>query len=153
MSEITKRLIVFLLSMVPVIELRGAIPVGLGFKLELWETLLLSIAGNIAIIPFVVLLFTRILEFMRKFKLTANIANKIEERAEKKSKKVENWLFWGLMLFVAVPLPGTGAWTASMIAGLIKMKLSKAFPPIALGVVIAAAIVTCVTYGVIVIVT
>ncbi len=153
MDFLIKRLIVFFLSMVPIIELRGAIPVGLANGLALWETLVLSILGNIIIIPFVVLLFNRILEIMRKFKLTEKVANRIEERAEKKSKKVENMLFWGLLLFVAIPLPGTGAWTGSMVAGLLKLSLKKAFPPIALGVIIAAAIVTCVTYGVIFIVT
>jgi len=149
MGEITKRLIVFFLSMVPVIELRGAIPFGFGFKLPLWETLLLSILGNILIIPFVVLLFTRVLHLMKKIKLTEKIANWMETRTQKKSEKVENLVFLGLMLFVAIPLPGTGAWTASMIAGFMQLKLRKVILPIALGVIGAAVIVTLVTYGVV----
>jgi len=153
MGEIAKRVIVFVLSMVPVIELRGAIPVGWGFKLPLWQTLVLSIGGNILIIPFVILLFNRVLELLRKFRLTTKIANFIEERTQRKSEKVENWVFLGLMLFVAIPLPGTGAWTASMIAGLLQMKMRKAFLPIVLGVICAAVIVTLVTYGVVKIVT
>ena len=143
------RLIVFLLSMVPIIELRGAIPVGLAFELPLWETLLLSISGNIVIIPFVIILFNKILHLMREVKFTAKIADWLEKRAIKNSRKIENWVFVGLMLFVAVPLPGTGAWTASMAAGLMQMKARKASIPIAIGVIIAAAIVTLVTYGVI----
>ena len=143
------RLIVFLLSMVPIIELRGAIPFGFAFKLPLGETLLLSLTGNIVIIPFVVILFNHILKIMRKLKPTEKIADWLEKRAVKNSKKIENWVFVGLMLFVAIPLPGTGAWTAAMAAGLMQMKLRKAFIPIAIGVVIAAAIVTLVTYGVI----
>ena len=110
---------------------------------------MLSIGGNILIIPFVVLLFNRVLELLRKFRLTAKIANLIEARTQRKSEKVENWVFLGLMLFVAIPLPGTGAWTASMIAGLLQMKMRKAFCPIALGVVGAAVIVTLITYGVV----
>ncbi len=135
--------------MVPVIELRGAIPFGFAFKLPLWETLLLSISGNVIIIPFVIILFNKILHLMRKLKPTAKIADWLEKRAVKNSRKIENWVFVGLMLFVAVPLPGTGAWTASMVAGLMQMRLHKATIPIAIGVGIAAAIVTLVTYGVI----
>lgn len=149
MGEIAKRVIVFVLSMVPVIELRGAIPVGFGFKLPLWETLVLSIGGNILIVPFIILLFNRMLIVMRKFRLTAKLANSMEARTQRKSEKVENWIFLGLMLFVAIPLPGTGAWTASMIAGLVQMKVRKAFWPIALGVIGAAVIVTLITYGVV----
>ncbi len=149
MGEIAKRILVFVLSMIPVIELRGAIPVGWGFKLPLWQTLMLSIGGNILIIPFIILLFNRMLIVMRKFRPTAKIANAIETRTQRKSEKVENWVFLGLMLFVAIPLSGTGAWTASMIAGLLQMKMRKAFLPIALGVIGAAVIVTLITYGVV----
>ncbi len=139
--------------MVPVLELRASIPIGFGFGLELWETLLLSITGNIIIIPFVVLMFTRVLSIMRKIKFTVKLADFLETRVVKKAEKVQNWIFFGLMLFVAVPLPGTGAWTASMIAGLLKLPLRKAFIPIAIGVIIASVIVTLVTYGVIHVVT
>lgn len=139
--------------MVPVLELRASIPIGFGFGLELWETLLLSITGNIIIIPFVVLMFTRVLSIMRKIKFTVKLADFLETRVVKKADKVQNWIFLGLMLFVAIPLPGTGAWTASMIAGLLKLPLRKAFIPIAIGVIIASVIVTLVTYGVIHIVT
>lgn len=152
MSEIAKRIFVFVLSMLPVIELRGAIPVGFAFKFELWETLLLSIVGNILIIPFIILLFARIMLLMKKFSFTRKIALSIESRTQRKSQKVENLIFFGLMMFVAIPLPGTGAWTASMIAGLLQIKIRKAFIPIALGVLIAAFIVTMVTYGVITII-
>lgn len=153
LNEIWHRVIIFLVSMVPVLELRASIPIGFGFGLELWETLLLSITGNIIIIPFVVLMFTRVLSIMRKIKFTVKLADFLETRVVKKADKVQNWIFLGLMLFVAIPLPGTGAWTASMIAGLLKLPLRKAFIPIAIGVIIASVIVTLVTYGVIHIVT
>lgn len=147
--DILKYLAVFGLSMVPVFELRGAIPLGFGFGLPLYVTLILSLLGNILIIPFVVLLFKRVLVLMKKIKLTRKFAEFIETRAKNKSQKVENLQFFGLMLFVAIPLPGTGAWTASMIAGITDMPLKKAFPPICLGVIIAATIVTLAVYGVI----
>lgn len=142
-----KRVIVFLIAMCPVIELRGAIPVGLEWGLSFTETMLLSLGGNLLIIPFIVLLFNKILVVMRKIKITARLADWLEKRAEKNSAKIENLIFFGLMIFVAIPLPGTGAWTASMVAGLMKLKLTRAMIPIALGVVIAAAIVTGVYYG------
>ena len=147
MSELVKRLVVVLLAMCPIIELRGAIPLGLELGLGFTETMLLSLGGNLIIIPFIVLLFNKILVVMRKIKLTAKIADWLEKRAEKNSSKIENLIFIGLMLFVAVPLPGTGAWTASMVAGLMKIKLFRAMIPIALGVIIAAAIVTGVYMG------
>lgn len=133
--------------MCPVIELRGAIPIGLELGLGFTETMLLSFGGNLIIIPFIVLLFNRILDFMKKIKLTAKLADWLEKRAEKNSAKIENLIFLGLMLFVAIPLPGTGAWTASMVAGLMRIRLRKAIIPIALGVIIAAVIVTSVYYG------
>lgn len=142
-----KRVIVFLIAMCPVIELRGAIPVGLEWGLSFTETMLLSLGGNLLIIPFIVLLFNKILVVMRKIKITAKLADWLEKRAEKNSAKIENLIFFGLMIFVAIPLPGTGAWTASMVAGLMKLKFTRAMIPIALGVVIAAAIVTGVYYG------
>ena len=147
MTELTKRIVVFILSMCPVIELRGAIPLGLEWGLGFRETMLLSLGGNLLIIPFIVLLFNKVLWLLRKIKITEIMADWLEKRAEKNSAKIENLMFIGLMLFVAIPLPGTGAWTASMVAGLMKIKLHKAIIPIALGVVIAAAIVTAVYYG------
>jgi uncharacterized membrane protein len=130
--------------MCPIIELRGAIPIGLEWGIPFWETMVLSLGGNLLIVPFVVLLFNKILVVMRKIKLTAKAADWLEKRAEKNSAKIENLMFVGLMLFVAIPLPGTGAWTASMVAGLMKLKLRKSIIPIALGVLVAAVIVTLV---------
>ncbi len=149
MSFFVKCLLVFGLSMVPIFELRGAIPLGFGFGLPLYMTLILSLVGNILIVPFIVLLFKKVLLVMKKLKFTQKLAVYIETRAQNKSKKVQNMQFFGLMLFVAIPLPGTGAWTASMIAGITDMKLKDSVPPICIGVVIAATIVTLASYGVI----
>ena len=133
--------------MCPVIELRGAIPIGLEWGIGFTETMLLSLGGNLLIIPFIVLLFNKILVLMRKIKCTEKMADWLEKRAEKNSSKIENIIFVGLMLFVAIPLPGTGAWTASMVAGLMKIKFFKAIVPIVIGVLVAAVIVTGVYYG------
>ena len=147
MSNFWKCVIVFIIGMLPIIELRGAIPVGMVWLDNDYPLVLtLSLVGNLLIVPFIVLLFNKILYVMRKIRITAKIADALEKRAEKNTAKIENLMFVGLMLFVAIPLPGTGAWTASMIAGLMKLPLKKAIPPIALGVVIAAAIVTVLYY-------
>ena len=147
MSYFWKCVIVFIIGMLPIIELRGAIPIGMVWLNDNYPLVLaLSLAGNLIIVPFIVLLFNKILYIMRKIKITAKIADKLEKRAERNTAKIENLMFFGLMFFVAIPLPGTGAWTASMIAGLIRMPLKKAIPPIALGVVIAAGIVTVLYY-------
>lgn len=148
MSIPVKCILVFALSMVPVFELRGAIPLGFGFGLPLYATLILSIFGNILIVPFIILLFKRVLLLMKNISFTKRFADFIELRAQNKSKKVQNMQFIGLMLFVAVPLPGTGAWTASMIAGITDMKVRHAAPPICLGVMMAATIVTLASYGI-----
>ena len=147
MSHFWKCVIIFIIGMVPIIELRGAIPIGMVWLDNNYPLVLaLSLAGNILIVPFIVLLFNKILVIMRKIKFTVKIADWLEQRAEKNTKKIENLMFVGLMLFVAIPLPGTGAWTASMIAGLMKLPLKKAIPPIVLGVLIAAVIVSVVYY-------
>ena len=147
MSNFWKCMLVFIIGMLPIIELRGAIPIGMVWLNDNYPLVLaLSLAGNLIIVPFIVLLFNKILYIMRKIKITAKIADKLEKRAERNTAKIENLMFFGLMFFVAIPLPGTGAWTASMIAGLIRMPLKKAIPPIALGVVIAAGIVTVLYY-------
>ena len=147
MSNFWKCIFVFIIGMLPIIELRGAIPIGMVWLNDNYPLVLaFSLAGNLIIVPFIVLLFNKILYIMRKIKITAKIADKLEKRAERNTAKIENLMFFGLMFFVAIPLPGTGAWTASMIAGLIRMPLKKAIPPIALGVVIAAGIVTVLYY-------
>ena len=138
----TKYLITFLISMVPVIELRGAIPVGIGTGLEPWLVCVLSIVGNMLPVPFILLFIRKILEWMKRFEKLGKIAVKLEERAEKKGGGVKKSELIGLCLFVAIPLPGTGAWTGALIAALMKMRLSRALPTIFAGVVIAGVAVT-----------
>ena len=147
MSTFWKCVIVFIIAMLPVIELRGAIPIGMVWLDNNFPLVIsLSLLGNLIIVPFIVLLFNRILELLRKIRITAKLADMLEKRAERNTGKIEDLIFLGLMIFVAIPLPGTGAWTASMIAGLMKLPLKKAIPPIVLGVVIAGGIVTVVYY-------
>ena len=147
-TTIGKILITFLWSMVPVIELRGAIPIGVGQGLPYWLAVTVSILGNLVPVPFIILFIRKIFELMRKWmpKLDG-LVSKLEKRAEEKSDVVQKYAFWGLFILVAIPLPGTGAWTGALVAAMLDMRLRRAFPAIAMGVVGAAAIVTFVTFG------
>jgi uncharacterized membrane protein len=139
-----KYLITFLISMVPVIELRGAIPYGVGFGLEPWVVYVLATVGNLLPIPFILLFIRKILQWMKRYEKLGKIAIKLEERAAGKSGRVRKSEFIGLLLFVAIPLPGTGAWTGALIAALMDMRLKRALSAIAVGVLTAGLIVTLV---------
>lgn len=147
-NTIGKIIMTFLISMVPVIELRGAIPIAVANGLNYWVAVTVSIIGNLVPVPFIILFIRKIFELMRKWspKLDS-LVTKLETRAEKKSDVVQKYAFWGLFVLVAIPLPGTGAWTGALVAAMLNMRLKRAFPAIALGVITAAAIVTFVTYG------
>ena len=139
----------FLIAMVPVLELRAAIPAGVIAGLNLQAVLAAAIMGNLLPIPFIIVFIRKIFKWMQsKSPRLANIVAKLEAKADKKKEKVLKYEFWGLMLFVAIPLPGTGAWTGALIAAMLDMQLKRAFPAIAVGVLTAAIIVTAATYGV-----
>lgn len=133
----------FLISMVPVIELRGAVPVAVHDGLNIWMALFVAIIGNLLPVPFIILFVRNIFAFLRKhFAKLDGIITKLEKRAEKKSETVLKYAFWGLFVLVAIPLPGTGAWTGALVAAMLDMRLKKAFPSIALGVLAAGLIMT-----------
>ena len=142
-SYLGKLLGTFLISMVPVIELRGAIPIGLGMGLPLWEVVIISVIGNLVPIPFIILFIRKIFEWMRsKSEKLNTLVCKLEDRAMSKADTVKKYTFWGLFIFVAIPLPGTGAWTGALIAALLEVRLKIAIPAIFLGVICAAIIMT-----------
>lgn len=142
-------LVTFIIAMTPVFELRAAIPVGVSLGLPVLEALSVSIIGNMFPVPFILVFIRRIFAWMRKnMPKLENIVAKLEVRAEEKRRLVTRWQFWGLVILVAIPLPGTGAWTGALVAALMQMRLKKAVPAIFLGVIIAGIIVTVVTYGV-----
>ena len=137
-------LLTFLVAMVPVVELRGAIPFGVVRGLNLWTAIIASVLGNLVPVPFIILFIRRIFAWMRAHmpKLDG-LVTRMEKKAEKNRAAVEKYAFWGL----AIPLPGTGAWTGALVAAMMEMRLKRAFPAIAIGVVIAGVIVSVVTYG------
>lgn len=148
-STLGKVIYTFLISMVPVIELRGAIPAGVASGLNIWVAIAVSVLGNLVPVPFIILFIRKIFALMRKWSTKLNgLVTKLEDRAAKKSDVVQKYAFWGLFVLVAIPLPGTGAWTGALVAAMLDMRLKKAFPAIAIGVLGAAVIVSFATYGV-----
>ena len=138
---------IFFISMIPVIELRGSIIAGAAMEMPWIECFIVSIIGNFLPVPFILLFIKKILSFMKTKPKLEGIAGWLEDKAAKRSEKVTKYETLGLLLFVAIPLPGTGAWTGSLIASLMNMKLSYAIVSIAAGVVIAGFIMSGVAYG------
>ena len=134
--------------MLPIIECRGAIPLGWGLGLPWWQTVLFSLAGNLLPVPFILLFIRAVLGWMResRVKLFANIAAWLDRKIEKHKGTIEKYSYWGVVIFVAVPLPGTGAWTGTLIASVLGLNTQKSFLAAALGVLIATAIMTVISY-------
>jgi len=136
-------------SMVPVIELRGGIPYGVGFGMPYWQAFIAAFIGNMLPIPFILILIHRFFNWLKKHKKTKNFVERMEKRAHLKGQKVIKYRLWGLFILVAVPLPGTGAWTGALVASVLDIRMKHAFPVIALGVITAGLIVMFVTQGVV----
>ncbi len=133
--------------MVPLIELRGAIPIGAALGLPWLANFTLSIIGNMIPIPFILLFIRHILAWMKTTKHFSKIALWLEEKAEKNKGKVMKYATFGLALFVGIPLPGTGAWTGALVAALMNMRMKYSLPSIFAGVVLAAFIMSGISYG------
>lgn len=149
MTTIRHLLYILVISMVPVIELRGAIPVGLGFDLPFWPVFITAMIGNLLPVPFLILFTRRVFEWLRKKSaVLEKFVSKLENKAASKEELLKKYELLGLCVLVAIPLPGTGAWTGSLVAAVFDIRLKHAFPAIALGVLIAGIIVSVVSYGV-----
>lgn len=137
------QLAVFFISMIPLVECRGAIPFGMVvLQMPLWEVLPISIAGNILPVPFILLLIRPVINWFKTTRLLSPLAHWIEGKADKKKDKVLRYSKWGLFFFVAIPIPGTGAWTGALIAALLDMRVRSAFVTILLGMICAALLMT-----------
>lgn len=144
---ITKDALVFLMSMLPVVELRGAIPFGVSIGLRPDISLLLSIVGSIIPAPIIILGFRPLLHFFERFSFVSKFMNSIVLRAMRKSDNIVRYGFFGLVIFVGIPLPGTGVWTGSIIAALLDMRLKIALPAIFIGNIIAGIIIYAISYS------
>lgn len=151
MESLLNYLWVFFISMLPIVELRGAIPIGAAppLSLEPIPTFIVAVLGNLLPVPFILFFIRIVLGWMQKTKWFAGIANWIISKGEKHADKVTRYATWGLFLFVAIPFPGTGAWTGALIASLIGMKKRHAFLSILLGVLVAGVIMTLASYSVV----
>ena len=138
---------VLFISMVPIIELRGAIPVGAGLGMDWMMTFLLCVVGNMIPVPFILLFIRAILKWMKGVKRLDKIALWVENKAQKHSDKVAKGAALGLVLFVGIPLPGTGAWTGALIAAMLNMRMKYALPSILGGVLVAGFIMSGISYG------
>lgn len=146
-----EELTVLLCSMIPIVELRGAIPVGwFAFEMPWWLVYILAVIGNLIPVPFILLLIRKVLEWMGKSKVKAfnRLAGWISRKADKNTDKIQKYGFWGVCLFIAIPLPMTGAWTGSLVAATIKMNFWKALLSALLGVMIAGVIVSLICFGI-----
>ena len=142
-----KEAIVFIISMIPILELRGALLVaGPLLGVPVAKALPLCVIGNIIPVPFILLLITPVFRWMKGTKIFKPMVDKLESKAMSKSDKIEKYEFWGLVLFVGIPLPGTGAWTGSLIAALLGVKFKKAFPAVILGIFMATVIMWFISY-------
>lgn len=149
-GKVGKEFIIFLISLVPILELRGGLLAAgpLMLNVPLWRAIPICIAGNLLPIPFILLLITPIFNWMKTTKIFRPMVEKLERKAMGKSDKIEKYEFWGLAIFVGIPLPGTGAWTGALIASLLGIKFKKAFPAIVIGVCMATVIMSILSYGI-----
>ncbi len=148
-TEAGKTLLTMLISMLPVVELRGGLPAGVAMGLPIPTAYIAALVGNMLPVPFIILFIRPLFQWLRvHVPKLGGFASQLEQRAQEKSVDVARFQLWGLLIFVAIPLPGTGAWTGALIAAVMDMRLRRAVPAIFAGVVIAGLIITVLTYGV-----
>lgn len=149
MSIFIKYLSVFGLSMLPIVELRASVPWGLANGLPLLNVLIVSIIGNLVPVPFIILFIRPLFSWLKKkSSFLARIIAKLEKRAENKHELVVRYEMLGLFILVAIPLPGTGAWTGALVASMFDLRLKNALPVISVGVVVAGILMSVISYGV-----
>ncbi len=146
-NKIPEELVAFVISLFPVLECRGGMIAARLMEIPFVTAFLLCYLGNMVPIPFILLFIKKIFEFLRRFSFFEKIISKFEAKAEKNADKILRYKSWGLLIFVAVPLPGTGGWTGALMAALLDIPFKRALPVIALGVLIAGFIMSALTYG------
>ena len=144
---VSREIVIFIISMIPILELRGGLLVASLLDVSITTAIPICIVGNIITIPFILLFIKQIFKWLKKIKLFRGIIEKLEARAMGKSESIKKYEFWGLVLFVGIPLPGTGAWTGSLIAALLDIDFKKAVLAELLGIIIATVIMSIVSYG------
>ena len=144
---ISRELVIFIISMIPILELRGGLVAASLLQVPITTAIPICIIGNVIPVPFILLFIRQIFKLLRNVKGIGGLIRKLEARAMGKSDSIRKYEFWGLVLFVAVPLPGTGAWTGSLIAALLEVDFKKAILAVLLGIAMATVIMSVVSYG------
>lgn len=145
---ISKDVIIFIVSLMPVLELRGGLLAASLLEVEYIRALIICVIGNVLPIPFVLLFLRFILDLFEKWSVTKKIVTWLEKKVESKREQIDKYGYWGLVIFVGIPLPGTGAWTGSLLAVMLGLSRKKSFICILLGVVMAAIIMSILSYGI-----
>lgn len=147
LQGLSGELVAFIISMVPLLELRGGLLAASLMDVSILRAIPLCIVGNVIPIPFILWFITPVFTALKRTRLFRPLVEKLENKALGKSDRIEKGYFWGLVLFVGIPLPGTGAWTGALIASLLNIPFKKAFPAILLGLLLATIIMSIVSYG------
>lgn len=146
-NKISGELIAFIVSLLPILELRGGLIAANLLDVKLIPAFIICFIGNMLPIPFILLFIEKIFSWLRDKKGLGAVVRYCEKKADKNKDKIEKYGLWGLLILVAIPLPGTGAWTGALVAALMRLDMKKSLPVIAGGVLIAGVIVALIMYG------
>mgnify|MGYP003571241692 CR=1 FL=1 len=144
-----KELMVFIISLMPILELRGGLIAAALLNLNPVESYIIAIIGNVIPVPFILWFITRIIDWMRKGKRLSKVAKWLDKKIDKHKGQIEKYGFWGLVFFVGIPLPGTGAWTGCLIAAVLEMDRKKSFLAAMIGILMASIIMMVLSFGLI----
>ncbi len=146
-DKISPEVIAFIVSMLPILELRGGLIAAKLMEVDFFKAFAICYIGNMLPIPFILLFIRKIFNLLKKIPAVEKAIVKLEARSIRKADKIEKYRLWGLLLFVGIPLPGTGAWTGALIADLFDIRIKHSLPVIAVGVLIAGIIISALSYG------
>ena len=145
---VSKDVIIFIISLMPILELRGGLLAASLLNIEFVRAAIICVVGNVLPIPIVLLFLKFVLNLFEKWNVTKKIVNWLERKVEEKREQIDKYGYWGLILFVGIPLPGTGAWTGALLAVMLGLDRKKSFVCILLGVLLAAIIISILSYGI-----
>ncbi len=146
-GKISPELIAFIVSILPVLELRGGLIAAKIMDIEFFRAFVICFIGNMIPIPFILLFIRKVFGLLKRFKKVEELISKLEARSLRKADSVKKYRLWGLFIFVAIPLPGTGAWTGALVADLLDIRIKHSFPVISAGVLVAGLIISALSYG------
>ena len=146
-GKISPELIAFIVSMLPILELRGGLIAAKLMEIDFFKAFAICYIGNMLPVPFILLFIRKIFNLLKRIPSVERMIVKLEARSLRKADKVEKYRLWGLLIFVGIPLPGTGAWTGALIADLFDIRIKNSLPVIAVGVLLAGLIISALSYG------